>query len=989
VLRNVEYLPNRTEIHTDRAGNRITFQKDDWGNVIRQSDGEGNETVTSYNPQNKPASVTDPAGVVTNFEYDTTGTYLTREIQASGKPEQVIIDYTYTAFGEIQSKSTGGATTSYTYNDFGLPSTITDQLGNVTYFEYDQYGNVSATTDASGNRSTFAYDILGNLLESKDPLGNRTIYTYNSLGRLTSIKDALNRTTQYETDFKGRLTAVIDPLNNRKEYDYDGSGNLVKITEGAAITSLAYDSADRISSMTDAEGNTTTYEYSTAAATGGNVSTPAKVRDPLGNFVEYSFDKSGKTKGIKDPLLNLTSLAYDAGGRVSSHTDANGNSTTYEYDGLGRATKQTDARGGVISFQYDSRGNLTSLSDPNGQTTTFEYDLADQKTKETNPLGQFTEYTYYSNGLLETVKDGKGQISTYAYDAAGRLISVTYADGKQDSFTYDAVGNLLTYANESVSGALTYDALNRKLSESVNYGPFAKTYSYTYDARGNKASYTSPEGVVYSYAYNLNNQPTSISFAGNTIALNYQWNRLVSSTLPNGITTDYQYNANSWLTYITAEQGAATLSEYTYSFDNVGNITNKNTEHGNYSYSYDTTYQLTNSISPFLQEPFTYDNTRNRQSDSSSPVNLAFGTTQYIYDSRNRLERVNLPDARTAVYAYDPFGRRVKKNVAGQVTYYAYSDEGLIGEYEEAGTLQKAYGWQPDSIWGTDPVFVVENGHYYFYHNDHLGAPQKLTDINGNTVWTADYTAFGKAQVQVASIENNLRFPGQYYDAETGLHYNWNRYYNPASGRYTQTDPIGFSAGDENLYGYAYSNPLSYIDPEGLLADTILDITFLGYDLYRLATSENECDFDEQLTALKFDLVGLTLPFVSGLGTAYRNGKALKKGLNEYDLWTKEINSTRGLTAERKITDIPVLNSYEYGVTPKGRPLTEHYSFEQGPKRNIPVSVVDHVIDKYTGIPVGGGKKAHYDPINDVTVITGTNDSIVSARKGKPRKGQY
>ncbi|CAG1066519.1 tRNA(Glu)-specific nuclease WapA [uncultured bacterium] len=151
---------------------------------------------------------------------------------------------------------------------------------------------------------------------------------------------------------------------------------------------------------------------------------------------------------------------------------------------------------------------------------------------------------------------------------------------------------------------------------------------------------------------------------------------------------------------------------------------------------------------------------------------MSIGTTEYIYNSQNRLETVNLPDGRTASYTYDPFNRGVKKEIAGQVTYYAYSDEGLIGEYSQSGNLQKAYGWKPSGMWGTDPVYMAENGQYYFFHNDHLGTPQRLTDINGNTVWSATYNAFSNAQVQVASIENNLRFPGQYFDEETGLHYN-------------------------------------------------------------------------------------------------------------------------------------------------------------------------------------------------------------------------
>jgi RHS repeat-associated protein len=111
---------------------------------------------------------------------------------------------------------------------------------------------------------------------------------------------------------------------------------------------------------------------------------------------------------------------------------------------------------------------------------------------------------------------------------------------------------------------------------------------------------------------------------------------------------------------------------------------------------------------------------------------------------------------------------------------------------------------------------MQENGTSYYYHNDHLGTPQKLTDPTGNTVWSATYTAFGEAEVTAAStIENNLRFPGQYYDEETNLHYNWNRYYSPETGRYTQVDPIGLKGGI-NLFGYVENNPVNLIDSDGL-----------------------------------------------------------------------------------------------------------------------------------------------------------------------------
>ncbi|MBU3949238.1 MAG: RHS domain-containing protein [Proteobacteria bacterium] len=179
---------------------------------------------------------------------------------------------------------------------------------------------------------------------------------------------------------------------------------------------------------------------------------------------------------------------------------------------------------------------------------------------------------------------------------------------------------------------------------------------------------------------------------------------------------------------------------------------------------------------------------------------------------------VELPDGRTVTYAYDPFGRRIKKDVNGDITYYIYSNEGLIGEYDASGTLKKAYGWLPDMVWGTAPVFMEENGQYYYYHNDHLGTPRKMTDSAGAVVWSANYTAFGKATVDVSStVTNNLRFPGQYFDEETGLCYNLNRYYDPGTGRYTQADPIGFGGEDSNLYRYVLNNPVNLVDPDGLV----------------------------------------------------------------------------------------------------------------------------------------------------------------------------
>lgn len=154
---------------------------------------------------------------------------------------------------------------------------------------------------------------------------------------------------------------------------------------------------------------------------------------------------------------------------------------------------------------------------------------------------------------------------------------------------------------------------------------------------------------------------------------------------------------------------------------------------------------------------------------------------------------------------------------------------GLLAEASATGVVQASYGWSPQTNSSTAPLYarVPDNGagatagamRYVYYHNDNLGTPQRITDKSGTVVWAADYDAFGRATVKVAAtnaLTSNLRFPGQYFDAETGLHYNDRRYFDPDTGRYTTRDPIGFEGGI-NLYAYAAHSPTNFIDPTGEL----------------------------------------------------------------------------------------------------------------------------------------------------------------------------
>lgn len=196
--------------------------------------------------------------------------------------------------------------------------------------------------------------------------------------------------------------------------------------------------------------------------------------------------------------------------------------------------------------------------------------------------------------------------------------------------------------------------------------------------------------------------------------------------------------------------------------------------------------------------------------------------TDYLYNHDERLISVQQDGIPVGAYAYNPYGQRIRKEAAGQITWYLYSDAGLAAAYDNSGALLNEYHYKPGRPWMTDPLFQRSgSGDVHYYQNDHLGTPQRLLAANGDVVWEARYSAFGQAETVTQRVENNLRFPGQYYDAESGLHHSYHRDYDPATGRYVQSDPIGLNGG-LNTYAYVGGNPLSFVDPLGLHTEIII-----------------------------------------------------------------------------------------------------------------------------------------------------------------------
>jgi RHS repeat-associated protein len=193
-----------------------------------------------------------------------------------------------------------------------------------------------------------------------------------------------------------------------------------------------------------------------------------------------------------------------------------------------------------------------------------------------------------------------------------------------------------------------------------------------------------------------------------------------------------------------------------------------------------------------------------------------YGNRTFSYDQANRLTQVQEDGITIGTYATSADGRRMMKTADSNVTVYHYDLEGhLIAESDGQGSLTRLYIY----LNGAPLAMFAAGGEtdsVYYYHNDHLGTPLRLTDAIGTVAWAADYLPFGGVDITVETVENYLRFAGQYHDAETGLHYNYWRYYDPKIGRYLRADPIGLKGGI-NLFAYVQNNPINLIDPYGLI----------------------------------------------------------------------------------------------------------------------------------------------------------------------------
>ena len=827
-----DFNGNVTQYVNDQTRNLETSRTEAYGTSLART------ITTTWNATfSLPATITE-ANRKTAFGYDSFGSVLTKTITDTTVIPNVARTWTstYDTYGRVLTAD-GPRTdvtdmTTYAYYtcttgyQCGQINTITNALGQITtYTTYNVHGQALTITDANNVLITLTYDARQRL-KSRQVGTETTGYSYYPTGLMQAVTLPDSSTVQYSYDTAHRLTDITDGLGNKIHYTLDGMGN--KTAENS------YD--------------------------------PNGVLHRTHTRVINSLNEIYQDVNAAGTVAVTTTFGYDNQGNQTSSAAPLSRNTANQYDALNRLSQITDPASGITQFGYDANDNLTSVKDPRNLTTTYTHNGFNDLTQQISPDTGTTLNTYDSGGNLKTATDARGALGTYSYDALNRVTQVAYTD-QTINFIYDAgtngKGRLTGASDASHSMSWAYDSHGRVTGKGQTVGTLTKSVGYGY-TNGDLTTLVTPSGQTVTYVYS-NHRISSIKvnatllLSGATYdpfgpSTGWTWSngalstrafdldgapsRIVTPGVTAAVSNLYTLDAASRITGIT-DSGATSISE-TYGYDLLDRVTSGITSTKTHGYTYDANgNRLSSTGSP--ASILTIAPGSNRLSASTGTPARTYGydaagnTTSYTgasftFNQRGRMSTATV-SAGTTNYLYNALGQLIQKSGNGGMSLLVYDEAGhLLGEYSNAGMLIQETIWMENR-----PVATLRpNGAtiaIYYVHTDHLGTPRKVTGpLNNNLVWRWDPDTFGTTPGPT-SITYNLRYPGQYYLSETGLYYNYYRDYDPATGRYVESDPIGLKAG-VNTYAYAIQNPVSKIDPLGLstaVADRVagtLTVTF-------------------------------------------------------------------------------------------------------------------------------------------------------------------
>jgi len=572
------------------------------------------------------------------------------------------------------------------YNGHGQPLRIVDPNGLVTTMAYDTRQRLTSRTVGS-ETTAYQYDGVGQLTKVTLPDTSFLSYSYDSAHRLTGMQDKLGNRIAYTLNATGSRTLeqVFDPANTLAQTRSRVYSNLNRLFQelGAAgqTTELTYDNQGNVLTVKDPLNHITTNQYDP-------LNRVKQVTDPNAGVTQYAYNGLDQLTQVSDPRALVTTYAVDGLGNLNLQTSPDTGLTTSTYDPAGNLLTQTDAKGQLTSYAYDPLNRVSSITFNDGSTQTYAYDQGTNGIgrltgiSETNPGSQITSqiaYAYDPRGrvLTETrTVAGQQYVTAYTYDSAGRLSGVIYPSGRSLTYGFDALGRI----NQITT---TQDPQSQVVIQNVAYHPF-----------GGVKRYTLGNGQIYARTVDLDGRIASYTLGGANFAVGFDAASRIASIAQVGNPGDVNTYGYDILDRLTS--AVLPNSNYSYSYDAVGNRLSKTTGAATDTLIYSATSNRIATLSPASgpARSFVFDPNGSTTDD---------GEKQFAYDARGRL--VQTVTAQGAVtYQVNALGQRVRKMSAlGDTVFHYDSGDRLIAESDSAGNLKREYIYLGDI-----PVGVVQ-----------------------------------------------------------------------------------------------------------------------------------------------------------------------------------------------------------------------------------------------------------------------------------------